>query len=177
MPIHVHYWCKHRTSPLRDPAEQMGDVDEVAHQGQISHNSAYEIIYSRLAFHKVCAQWVPKQLTEFHKEKCLYICQWLLDPYGAEGDHFLERIVMGDEKWVHHYEPESKHQRMEWKHHHLSSKNMFKMHPTTGKLMLSVFWDSLRLLLKHYQERGSAVKSVCYSEMLCNKLKCAIQSK
>jgi hypothetical protein len=24
---------------------------------------------------------------------------------GAEGDHFLERIIMGDETWIHHYEP------------------------------------------------------------------------
>lgn len=35
-------------------------VDEVAHQLQISHCSAYEIIHSRLAFHKVCARWVPE---------------------------------------------------------------------------------------------------------------------
>jgi hypothetical protein len=30
-------------------------VDEVAHQLQIIHGSAYEIIHNRLAFHKVCA--------------------------------------------------------------------------------------------------------------------------
>jgi hypothetical protein len=30
-------------------------VNEVAHQLQISHGSAYEIIHNSLAFHKVCA--------------------------------------------------------------------------------------------------------------------------
>jgi hypothetical protein len=30
-------------------------ADEVAHQLQIIHGSAYEIIQNRLAFHKVCA--------------------------------------------------------------------------------------------------------------------------
>ena len=52
-------------------------IDEVAHQQQINHGSAYEIIHNRLAFHKVCAIWVPEQLTELPKEKCLDICKQL----------------------------------------------------------------------------------------------------
>jgi hypothetical protein len=40
----------------------------------------------------------------------LDICKWLLDSYDAAGDRFLERIVMGDETWIHHFEPESKFQ-------------------------------------------------------------------
>jgi hypothetical protein len=42
-------------------------VDEVAYQLQISHGSAYESINNRHAFHKVCARWVPEQLTGLHK--------------------------------------------------------------------------------------------------------------
>jgi hypothetical protein len=71
-------------------------MDEVAHQWQISHCSAYEIIHSRLAFHKVCARWFPEQLTELDKEECLDICKQLVDGCGAEGDHCLKRIVTGD---------------------------------------------------------------------------------
>jgi hypothetical protein len=54
-------------------------IDEVAHQRQISHYSAYEIIHSRLALHKVCVRWVPEQLSELHKEKYLDICRQLVD--------------------------------------------------------------------------------------------------
>jgi hypothetical protein len=39
-------------------------IDEVANRLQISHGSAYEIIHNRLGFHKVCARWVPKQLSK-----------------------------------------------------------------------------------------------------------------
>jgi hypothetical protein len=28
--------------------------------------------------------------------------------YCKEGDNFLQRIVMGDETWVHHYQPDTK---------------------------------------------------------------------
>ena len=100
-----------------------------------------------------------------------------MDRYGAEGDHFLERIVTGDEIWIHHYEPESKCQSMEWKHPHLPAKKKFKMCPTAGRLMLSVFWDLQELLLEHYQERGYTMNSARYGDMLCDKLMPAVRSK
>jgi hypothetical protein len=28
----------------------------------------------------------------------------------------INRIVTGDESWVHHYQPESKHASVQWKH-------------------------------------------------------------
>jgi hypothetical protein len=52
---------------------------------------------------------------------------------------FLEKIVTKDETCIHHYEPESKRQSMEWKHPHLPTKKKFKMHPTAGRLWLTVF--------------------------------------
>jgi hypothetical protein len=62
-----------------------------------------------------------------------------LDCYGAEGDHLLERIVTGDETWTRHYEPESKHKSMDWKHRHLPTEKKFKMNSTAGKVKLKVF--------------------------------------
>jgi hypothetical protein len=46
---------------------------------------------------------------------------------------------MGDETRIHHYEPESECQSMEWKYSHLPARRKLKMHPTAGKLMLIVF--------------------------------------
>ena len=43
-------------------------IDEVAHVQQINHGLAYEMMHNKLCFHKVCARWVPKQLTEVHKQ-------------------------------------------------------------------------------------------------------------
>jgi len=43
-----------------------------------------------------------------HKKKHLGICKQLVDGCGAEGDHCLERIVMGGETWIHQYEPDCK---------------------------------------------------------------------
>jgi hypothetical protein len=89
-----------------------------------------------------------------------------LDCYGAEGDHFLERIINGDETWTHHYEPESEHWSMVWKHRHSPTKKKFKMHSTTGKLIPTVFGTLSRDWLNNEQ---------CWLQ--CDELKPAIQSQ
>jgi hypothetical protein len=52
-------------------------IDEVAYHLLISHGSVHEIIHNHLGFRKVCARWVPKQLTEEHKRNHLTICRSL----------------------------------------------------------------------------------------------------
>jgi len=112
-------------------------IYEVACSLQISHGSAYQIIHDELGFHKLCARWVPRELTTEHKRKRVEICQHLLDRYNNEGEEVLSRIVTGDETWVHHYEPESKRQSLEWKHLGSPAKKKFKTQPSAGKVMLS----------------------------------------
>ena len=134
-------------------------ISEVACSLQISHGSAYQIIHDELGFHKVCARWVPRELTAEHKRKRVEICQHLLNRYNNEGKEFLSRILTGDEMWVHHYEPESKRQSMEWKHLGSPVKKKFKTQPSTGKVMLTVFWDSEGPILEDYLEKGHTINS------------------
>jgi len=101
-------------------------IDEVANHFEISHCSAYDIIYNRLGFRKVCARWVPKEFTEEQKNNRVAICQCLLDRYAKEGEAFLTRIIAGGETWVHHFAPETKRQTMEWKHPGSPVKKKFK---------------------------------------------------
>jgi hypothetical protein len=41
--------------------------------------------------------------------------QHLILRYADKGEDVLNRIVTGDESWVYHYQPESKHASMQWK--------------------------------------------------------------
>ena len=152
-------------------------VDEVACSLQISHGSAYQIIHDELGFHKLCARWVPRELTAEHKRKRVEICQRLLDRYNNEGEEFLSRIVTGDETWVHHYEPESKRQSMEWKHPGSPAKKKFKTQHSAGKVMLTVFWGSKGPILEDYLEKGRTINSARYSDLLANSLKPAVRTK
>jgi hypothetical protein len=42
------------------------------------------------------------------------ICPPLLSLYENEGEEFLHSIITADDTWVHHYEPETKRQSMEY---------------------------------------------------------------
>jgi hypothetical protein len=63
----------------------------------------------------------------------------------------LNRIVTGDESWVHHYQPESKYASLQWKHHSSLSTKTFKVTPAAGEVTLTVFGDSQGVLLAHFQ--------------------------
>jgi len=91
-------------------------IEEIALQLGISQGAAYSLVHDILGFHKVAARWVPRHLTEEHKRNCQHICSSLLKQYNREGNNFLNCIITGDENWVHHYEPETKRQSMQWKH-------------------------------------------------------------
>jgi hypothetical protein len=49
-------------------------VSAVANVLDISYGSAYSIMHDELKYRKVCSRWVPKQLTEDHKQKRAEIC-------------------------------------------------------------------------------------------------------
>jgi histone-lysine N-methyltransferase SETMAR len=91
-----------------------GSVDKIIHQ---------------LGYSKVCARWVPRSLTEEHKQQRKAICSELLARYEVEGDDFLSTIVTGDETQIHHFEPEKKRQSMEWHHTNSPRKKKFKAVP------------------------------------------------
>ena len=86
-------------------------IDAVAHVLQISHGAAYELMHNKLGFHEVCAKWVPKQLTEVHKQTSvdIYINIWIA-MVTNEIYSYTESSLM-----TKHYKPESKRQSMEWK--------------------------------------------------------------
>ena len=78
----------------------------------------------------------------------------------------LERIVTEDETWTHHYEPEGKHQSMDWKHRHSPTEKKFKTLSTAGKFMLTVFGTL---------PRGGLNNEQC--SLQCDELKPAIRSQ
>jgi hypothetical protein len=79
----------------------------------IDKGSVEKIIY-QLGYSKMCARWVPRSLIEEHEEQRKIICSDFLARYEAEGDDILSTIVTIDVTSIHHFEPKSKKQSMEW---------------------------------------------------------------
>jgi len=61
----------------------------------------YDIVSEQLGYKKKrCARWLPKMLTEEHKQKGLAAAQLFLQRHQIEGDQCFDRIVTGDETWI-----------------------------------------------------------------------------
>ena len=147
----------------------------IAESVGISVGTAHTIV-AELGYSKVCARWVPRQLTDELKLNRLNICTDLLKRYALEGDRFMNRIVTGDESWAHHYEPETKRQSMQWHHIGSPSPKKFKLAPSAGKVMITVFWDMQGVLLVDFLPKGKTINAARYQETL-KKLAVAIGRK
>jgi histone-lysine N-methyltransferase SETMAR len=150
-------------------------VHEIAAHLDMSHGSTNHIVHDVLQFHKVSERWVPRQLTAKLKEHA-DTCQELLKHFEAEGDGFLGRNVTGDEIWVHYHQPETKKVSKEGHRTSSPKPKKFRIQPSAGKVMLTLFWDKRGVVLEHYMPRGNTVTSTMYAD-LKNHLHPAIKSK
>jgi hypothetical protein len=59
---------------------------------------------------------VPIELKDEEKINRMGLSLQHLLRYAEEGEDILNRIVTGDESWVHHYQPKLNCASMQWKH-------------------------------------------------------------
>lgn len=148
-------------------------VEEIANAQSVSVGTAHSIV-KNLNYRKTYARWVLKMLTSDHKSERLRICKVLKYRYQAQGDEFLTRIVTCDETWVHHFDPESKRQSLEWKHPESPVRKKFKSKPSAGKVLVTVFWDMEGVIFCDFLEDQRTVNSQYYSNLLLSKVKPAL---
>ena len=100
------------------------------------------------------------------KAERVRIYRELLVHFEKEGEDFLKKIIRGDETWVHHYDPENIRQSMEYRHKELSQQKKFKTQASAGKVMLTVFWNSERVVLADFLEKETTINPHHYIETL-----------
>jgi histone-lysine N-methyltransferase SETMAR len=129
-----------------------------------------------LGLKKVSARWVPKMLTSDQKRVRHLTAETNLALINRDPDKFLKKIVTVDETWVHHYDPESKRQSMEWRHKGSPPPRKFLVTSSVGKIMATVFWDFEGVLLVDYLPRGHTITGEYYAKLI-PKVRQAIKEK
>jgi hypothetical protein len=66
---------------------------------------------------------------------------------------------MGDESWVHHYNLDLKSQSFEYRHPTSPRRRKSKTQASTGKCMLTVFWDYRGNIHQEYMGKGVRINS------------------
>jgi hypothetical protein len=65
-------------------------------------------------------------------------------------EFLTQNIAIGDETWVHHYDPENKGQSMEYWHPGSPSVKKFKTVPSAKKVMLTIFCDARAFFTRNF---------------------------
>jgi hypothetical protein len=84
----------------------------------------------------------------------------------AEGNNFLDRVIMGDESWCFQYDPETKRQSMQWKTSVSPRPKKACMSQAQAKTMLICFFDHKGIVHLEFLEQGRTVNQHCYLEIL-----------
>ena len=132
----------------------------------ISKERVQHILTAILGYRKVSARWVPRQLATALKDQRMQVCLELLNRFEQNGDAFLPRIVTGDESRVHHYDPESKIQSMEYRHKDFPTLKKFKVVASARKVLLNIFLDWDGIVHIEFLEQGQTVNSEQYVSTL-----------
>lgn len=151
-------------------------VKMIAEMTNLSIGTIHTILHDCLNLSKVSARWVPRMLTAPQKQVRVECCREFLELCGENPSSIFERIVTGDETWVHYYDPESKQESMQWHKKGTDPPKKFKVTPSAGKVMATVFWDSKGILLIEYKNKGETINAKSYASTLRN-LREAIKEK
>ena len=126
------------------------DLRCIASEVGISFWAVQTILTDILGMSKVSARWVPRMLTDAKDElSSIFLGISCLDMKMVPVI-LLDRVLTQGETLVHNNDPQSKMQRMQWKHPGSPPPKNLKRVSSAGKVMASVFWDSQG---KHWRHR------------------------
>ena len=145
-------------------------VREIAAQtGIASTRQVHEILKIRLEMRKLTARWVPRLLNDLHKQNRVAASQELLQMSNELGETFWSRLITVDETWLPFFLPETKAK--------LFSPLKAKTVPSTGKVMITVFWDCDGMIMIDYLPQGATINSAYYSNLIKNDLRAALKHR
>ena len=139
-------------------------VEEIAQALGISHGSVSTILHDCLGMRKLTTRWVPQSLSDEQMTFRASVCIALLKR-SRSNDYFLLRLVTVNETY---YEPENKAPGS-------PRPRKFKMQPSAGKVMATVFWDAKDVIMFFLPKR-STITLVYYANLL-DQLRTAIREK
>ena len=140
-------------------------VAKLASECGISNGSVYTIIHEHLGMSKVSARWVPRNLNMQDRQQRVESSQELLEVYNANPEDVHTHLVT-DETWLHHWDPDTKKESMQWKHPGSPPPKKFRTQPSASKVMATVFWDSKGIILIDYKPAGISITGEYYANVI-----------
>ncbi|XP_012564110.2 histone-lysine N-methyltransferase SETMAR-like [Hydra vulgaris] len=139
---------------------------EIANTLKISKERVGHIIHEYLDMRKLCAKWVPRELTIDQKQQRIDDSEQCLELLHRNRTDFFCRYITMDETWLHHHTLESNRQSAEWTARDEPTPKRGKTQQSAGKVMASVFWDTHGIIFIDYLEKEKTINSDYYIALL-----------
>lgn len=129
----------------------------------LSYGNVSRIIHDDLKLKKLCARWIPHELTEQGKEQRVDICRTNLAKLKS-GQWRLCDIVTGDETWIYQRGIGTKQSNMSWCAEGESPKTVVKRNQNDQKNMFVIFFRTTGIEFIHMVEFGNSVSAAYYMD-------------
>ncbi|KAI6656645.1 hypothetical protein LOD99_11275 [Oopsacas minuta] len=132
-----------------------------------------KILTEQLGMSRVLPHWVPKLLSETQRVERVRVSRQLLRISKKE-TRFFDRLVIGDETWLHFYEPKSSLQTSQWKRRHETTPIGPRAVASAGKRMATVFWDTKEIIMSDWLPNKVTINTeydVQVLKILCGAIK------
>ena len=149
---------------------------EIAYACGVSKSTAIIILHQHLNLSKVCARWIPHNLSEAQMQNRAQQSLALLHPYREDPRGFVSRLITGDEVWVFHHDPFCKEESREWTAIGSPAPVKVRQQRSAGKVMATIYWDSQGVLLADYLPHGRTINGEYFGSVIL-QLHDAVRSK
>jgi len=93
---------------------------------------------------KFSEKWVPKCLNADQKLQRCQSSEQILELFRRDPNDFLSRLMIMDETWLYHYDPETKQQSIEWRHSGSPRPKKIRVQKPAGKVLDSIFFFGIK---------------------------------
>ncbi len=142
-------------------------VRQLATQMDIGKTTIHRMLRKDLKFSKLAPRFIPKDLNDDQRRERVQLCRQNLDSLKAD-DHFISKIVTGDESWIAVLELQTKQASLEGLPKGTISERPSKACPQRGekKSMFTIFFDQAGPILSEFKEQNETVTAKTYIEVL-----------
>lgn len=121
-------------------AEKRTTYQQIRASLGIGMSQVQTILHDHLKVRKLCARWIPHDLTEEQKLCRVKWCRQMLKKFNSGLSNGVFDIVTGDETWIYCYEPETKRQSAVWVFPDEDTPTKVKKGRSVEKKMIACFF-------------------------------------
>lgn len=149
--------------------DQQWTAETIANITDNSPGSATQFWPKKLQLSKLSTPWVyPDQLLTEAK-----LSREILNNWDQEPEAFLRRILMGDETWLHQYDPEDKAHSKPWPPRDGRGTVKTKADWSRAKVWATIFWAVESILLVDFQKGQTTINNwECFEKAKALAEKC-----